>query len=188
MTVTRTPTTDGAGTAGRRSVDDLVLRPGSAGDLDALAELVTSSRWAAVPMMPPHVHTAAEDRAWIERQLAGEREVWVAEASGRLVGYVVLEPAWLHSLYVHPDLKRQGLGSVMLDLVKGLRPDGFSLWVFVSNMDAQAFYRRHGLVEVRRTDGSDNDEGAPDIEMSWAGDRRAGEPSTEATTEATTEP
>ena len=163
--------------------DDLTLRPGVAEDLDALAELLTSTRRAAVPMMPPPVHTPAEDRAWIERQLAGEREVWVAEAVGELVGYVILEPGWLHSLYVRPELKRRGLGSVMLDLVKGLRPDGFSLWVFVSNVGAQAFYRRHGLVEVRRTDGSENDEGAPDIEMSWSGDRRAVERAIEQTVE-----
>lgn len=159
--------------------DDLTLRPGVAEDHDALAELLTSARRAAVPMMPPPVHTPAEDRAWVARQLAGEREVYVAEAGGELVGYVILEPGWLHSLYVRPDLKRRGLGSVMLDLVKGLRRDGFSLWVFVSNVDAQAFYRRHGLVEVRRTDGSENDEGAPDIEMSWPGDRRAGEQTVE---------
>jgi PPOX class probable F420-dependent enzyme len=122
-----------------------------------------------VPLMPPPVHTPEEDRAWVAEQLAGVREVWVAESAEGLVGYVVLEPAWLHSLYVRPDLKGHGIGSFLLDLVKSLRPDGFSLWVFVSNDAAQRFYRRHGLVEVRRTDGSDNDERAPDIEMAWPG-------------------
>ncbi|HEX6249155.1 MAG TPA: GNAT family N-acetyltransferase [Nocardioidaceae bacterium] len=154
---------------------DLTLRPGEPDDADALAGLVTEARRAAVPAMPPPVHTPEEDRAWIGRQLAGEREVWVAEADGDLVAYLALEPEWLHSLYVRPDLTGRGIGSFLLDFVKSRRPHGFSLWVFVSNEPAQRFYRRHGLVEVRRTDGADNDEKAPDIEMAWPGVDRAGE-------------
>ncbi len=148
----------------------LTLRPGTPDDADALAELMTAARRAAVPRMPPPVHTAEEDRAWVGRQLAGEREVWVAEAGDVLVGYLLLEPGWLHSLYVRPDLCGQGIGSFMLDFVKGLRPDGFALWVFESNEPARRFYRRHGLVEIRRTDGADNEEHAPDLEMAWLGD------------------
>ena len=53
--------------------------------------------------------------------------------------------------------------------MKSLRPTGFGLWVFASNEGAQRFYRRHGLVPVRRTDGSENEEGAPDVEMLWPG-------------------
>lgn len=155
---------------------DLSLRPGTLEDAPELAALATAARAAAVPMMPPPVHTADEDRAWIVRQLEGEREVWVAEADGELVGYVLLEPEWLHSLYVRPGLTGRGIGSVLLDLVKGLRPDGFALWVFVSNEGAQRFYRRHGLVEIRRTDGADNEERSPDIEMAWHG----GEPASYA--------
>lgn len=152
----------------------LSLRPGTPDDAAALAELMTTARRAAVPMMPPGVHTPEEDRAWVGRQLAGEREVWVAEAQGRLVAYLILEPGWLHSLYVRPDLKGQGIGSFLLDFVKGLRPEGFALWVFESNEPARRFYRRHGLVEIRRTDGADNEERAPDIEMAWLGDEPFG--------------
>lgn len=149
--------------------EDVTVRPGVPEDGEALGELATAARLAAVPMMPPPVHTPEEDRAWILRQLAGEREVWVAETRGALAGYVLLEPGWLHSLYVRPDLTGQGIGSLLLDFVKALRPDGFSLWVFVTNEGARRFYRRHGLVELRRTDGADNDEHAPNIEMAWLG-------------------
>lgn len=152
-----------------RGTEDLTLRPGTPEDADALAGLVTWCRRAAVPMMPPSVHTPEEDRAWVGRQLDGEREVWVAEADGELVGYLVLEPGWLHSVYVRPDLTGRGIGSVLLDFVKGLRPEGFALWVFVSNEPARRFYRRHGLVEIRRTDGADNEERSPDMEMAWLG-------------------
>jgi chorismate mutase/ribosomal protein S18 acetylase RimI-like enzyme len=151
-------------------IASLDLRRAEPRDHDALASLATEARRAAVPMMPPPVHTPEEDHAWIGRQLAGEREVWVADAEGALVGYLLLEPAWLHSLYVRADLTGQGIGSFLLDFVKSFRPDGFALWVFQSNVRAQDFYRRHGLVEIRRTDGADNDERAPDIEMAWLGE------------------
>lgn len=148
---------------------DLVLRPGGPEDADALAALATAARHAAVPAMPPPVHTAEEDRAWIGRQLAGEREAWVADVDGQLVGYILLEPGWMHSIYVRPGRTREGIGSMLLDLAKSLQPDGLALWVFESNVPAQRFYRRHGFTEAERTDGADNEEQAPDIRMVWPG-------------------
>jgi RimJ/RimL family protein N-acetyltransferase len=148
---------------------DLVLRPGSPEDADALARLATAARHAAVPAMPPSVHTPEEDRAWIGRQLAGEREAWVAERDGELVGYILLEPRWLHSIYVRPGLTGRGIGTALLDLVKALRSDGFALWVFESNAGARRFYARHGLLELEHTDGSSNEERARDLRMAWPG-------------------
>jgi chorismate mutase len=59
----------------------------------------------------------------------------------------------------------------LLDLAKSRRPDGFALWVFVSNAPARGFYHRRGLVELEHTDGSDNEERAPDVRMAWPGER-----------------
>jgi GNAT superfamily N-acetyltransferase len=148
---------------------DLLLRRGEPDDADALAELATAARRAAVPSMPLPVHTPEEDREWIGRQVAGEREAWVAEVDERLVGYILLEPGWLHSLYVRPGLTGRGIGTVLLDLAKGLQPDGLALWVFESNVGAQRFYLRHGFTEAERTDGAQNEERAPDIRMVWPG-------------------
>ena len=91
----------------------------------------------------------------------------MAEVDGEVVGYVRLTPTWLDDLYVAPQHVGQGIGSVLLDVAKSVRPDGFSLWVFETNTPARAFYRRHGLVEREHTDGSDNEERAPDLRMSW---------------------
>ena len=46
-------------------------------------------------------------------------------------------------------------------------PGGLALWTFQSNTRAQEFYRRHGFTEVRRTDGSANEERVPDVRMVW---------------------
>ena len=61
----------------------------------------------------------------------------------------------------------RGIGAALLEHAKRERPDGLELWTFVSNAGAQRFYERHGFVEVRRTDGAENEERAPDILYVW---------------------
>jgi ribosomal protein S18 acetylase RimI-like enzyme len=39
----------------------------------------------------------------------------------------------------------------------------------LTNERAQRFYERHGFTEVERTDGSDNEERAPDIQYAYPG-------------------
>ena len=150
---------------------DLTLRPAGVEDAPAIAELYSAARVAAVPQMPPAMHTNAEDREWMAGRLAGaDHEAWVAALpDGRIVGYALLSPVWLDHLFVEPALRGTGIGTLLLDLVKTLRPDGFALWVFESNAGARRFYAHHGLVELERTDGSANEERAPDVLMGWLG-------------------
>ncbi|VXB71776.1 GNAT family N-acetyltransferase [Nocardioides sp. AX2bis] len=148
---------------------DLVLRPGTTGDLAAVAEVHLRARRAAVPAMPPPVHDDDAVRAHLARTDLTARDLWLAETGDRLVGYALLTPTWLDDLYVDPAHQGQGVGSALLDLARAVRPDGFDLWVFASNAPARAFYRRHGLVEVGSTDGSGNEEQEPDVRLRWAG-------------------
>ncbi len=160
--------------------DDLVLRPATESDADAVADLFLAAREAAYPAMPRPVHDAASVRSWVRgcwprTHPAKAAEAWVAEAPGAAgaaagpLGYLVLDDDWLDAVYVRPDLTGQGLGTLLLDLAKSLRPDGFGLWVFESNVRARSFYERHGLVTLRTTDGSANEERSPDREMAWLG-------------------
>lgn len=148
---------------------DLQLRPASAADLPAIAELYLRVREAAVPAMPPQVHTPAEVHAYVEGWDLTRRDVWLAERDGVPVAFMVVEDAWLNSLYVQPESAGQGVGGALLDVAKGLRPDGFCLWVFETNTPARTFYERRGLVELEHTDGSTNEERAPDLKMAWPG-------------------
>lgn len=155
----------------------LLLRPGTPDDAAVLAELFIAAREAAYPAIPRSIHPPHEVHAWFRDLLAleqgagnrGGREAWVAEGGSVVVGYLILDPEWLDSLYARPDLTGHGIGSTLLELAKGLRPDGFALWVFETNVRARGFYLRHGLVEAERTDGSENEEKAPDIRMVWPG-------------------
>ncbi|WP_238993501.1 GNAT family N-acetyltransferase [Nocardioides caldifontis] len=146
----------------------LVLRPAEPDDADEVAGVYLAARRAAAASgaMPPPVHPDHEVRAWLAARTAAD-ETWVAEQDGAVVGYARFTAEWLDDLYVHPDHAGGGVGSALLELVRGLRPGGFGLWVFESNAGARRFYRRHGLVEVERTDGSGNEERAPDVRMVW---------------------
>lgn len=153
------------------SEPDLTVRPATTGDVGPLATLYLAARTAAVPAIPPTRHGADEVHQWLAGRVeSAEAEVWLAEPvdqSRGPVGLLVLEGGWVQSLYVAPGHTGAGTGSLLLDLAKSLRPTGLGLYVFESNPRARAFYARHGFVEVGRGDGSENEEGAPDVEMAW---------------------
>ncbi|WP_219923999.1 GNAT family N-acetyltransferase [Nocardioides campestrisoli] len=151
------------------------MRPGSVEDLADVGELYLRSRHAAFPSVPAPVHSDAQVRAWVRGWDLTSHELWLAEEAGapdgpaaaRPLGFVLLTPTWVDHLYVDPDHQGHGIGSALVELVQALRPDGVGLWVFESNLAARRFYARHGFVEVERTDGSENEEHAPDIHLAW---------------------
>jgi chorismate mutase/GNAT superfamily N-acetyltransferase len=151
---------------------DLTLRPGDASDVAEVAELYIATRRASLPAMPAPVHDDAAIRAWFAdlapADRPGGKEIWIAEDE-EILGFAVLDAGWLDSLYVGPQHQARGIGTALLDLVKAQRPGGFALWVFASNTRARGFYHRHGLVELEHTDGSANEERAPDVRMAWPG-------------------
>jgi chorismate mutase/ribosomal protein S18 acetylase RimI-like enzyme len=147
---------------------ELTLRPAAPTDLPAIADLHIAAREASYPAMPHGIHPPDEARAWVSGWDLSTYVVWVAE-SDALLGYARFDDVWLDDLYVTPTQQGTGVGSALLDLVKAQRPAGFCLWVFESNEPARSFYRGRGLVELEHTDGSANEEQAPDLRMAWPG-------------------
>ena len=145
---------------------EVLLRPATEEDAVTIADVHLASRRAAA--MPPPVHSDEEVHAWLAARVR-EDEVWVAEADGRVVAYARLTETWLDDLYVLPEDAGRGVGSALIELAKARRPHGFCLWVFEVNEPARRFYARHGLVELERTDGSANEERAPDLRVAWPG-------------------
>jgi len=156
---------------GRLAEADLLLRPATPDDVVELADLYLAAREAAYPSMPRQIHSPDELRRYMRKHLdEPAEELWLAEQGDALVAMMVLQGDWLHSLYVAPGRTGQGIGTALLDLARSRRPRRLGLWVFQSNEGAQRFYRRHGFVEVRRTEGTGpdgNEEQQPDIEMAW---------------------
>ena len=146
--------------------EELSIRLATAEDAPAVADLYTAARVHAVPQMPPALHTNPEDRAYVARRMSEDDvTVWVAEQDGEILGFAHCTPTFLDGLYILPERKGQGIGSLLLDVVDATHPDGYELWVFESNIGARRLYERRGLVEVERTDGAGNEEKAPDIRM-----------------------
>lgn len=135
-------------------------------DADAAASLYQAARQAAIPAIPPPVHSCAETRKWIGDSIR-DGGVWVAEASRSLHGLMMLDGSFLDQLYVAPGHTGQGIGQQLLDQAKALRPGGLRLWTFASNIGARRFYERHGFHAVEETDGSGNEERAPDVLYMW---------------------
>jgi GNAT superfamily N-acetyltransferase len=78
-----------------------------------------------------------------------------------------LDGAMLTQLYVLPGKQGLGIGGALLDRAKERRPVGVALYAFQRNERARAFYERRGFVAVSCGDGSENEEGEPDVLYRW---------------------
>ncbi|MEV4927545.1 GNAT family N-acetyltransferase [Streptomyces roseoverticillatus] len=75
--------------------------------------------------------------------LPGSRvRVATASGSGRIPGFAALEDDMLEHLYLHPDSRRQVIGSALLAQVREAAPGALSLHVFQRNEAAIAPGRR----------------------------------------------
>ena len=91
---------------------------------------------------------------------ATDAEFLVAEQDGEVIGYLHYDSegpqSELHRIYVDPDRKRGGVGSALMRELHARLPPGrqYILLVAEANKEAQAFYRRHGLVIEQNVEGT----------------------------------
>ena len=95
----------------------------------------------------------------------GDGEIFLAKIANEPVGFLCIERsdvaengiqgAYVNNLHVLPHLKRQGIGSALLQHGAGwARRHGFDsmfLFVYEDNLSAREFYRRDGWHAVART-------------------------------------
>ena len=141
-----------------------MLRRATAADADPIAEVLRAAR-AAQAWFPP-LHTPEETRRFVRERLLPEHETWVVEEDGRVVAFAAIQGDVLDHLFVHPDAQRAGIGTALLEHIRRLRPDGFSLWTHQAS-EARAFYDARGLVAVEFTDGATTMEKLPDVRYEW---------------------
>lgn len=118
----------------------------------------------------PRIHTRAQDVAHAAA-LITRGWVTVAVREGRVVGFAANDGFDLDALYVAVDAQGLGVGTALIDALKNRR-ERLELWTFQANVRAQAFYQKHGFVEVDRSDGARNDEGLPDMRYVWQKEAR----------------
>jgi GNAT superfamily N-acetyltransferase len=147
----------------------IVLRHGRLEESDEIAAVFIASRRDSVPAIPPLIHADDDVREWMLTQMRSARATWVGEADGRVVALMILQDGWIGHLYVDSDWTGLGIGSRLVALAKADQ-SALQLWAFQSNHGARRFYERHGFVAVEETDGSGNEERAPDVRYEWRAD------------------
>ena len=144
------------------------IRPATPSDAAAIARIHITSREQTMPYLPPRKRSDEQVRSWIENIVLKECRVWVAERDGDVLGFAALEDeTLLDQLYLLPGVRRQGIGTLLLDEVRRSSPKGLSLHVFQQNTDARAFYERHDFTVIETDDGSANMENLPQLTYSW---------------------
>ena len=151
----------------RRPVVTGILRSARPTDAGAVGDIL--SDFADTTPWMPRLHTRAEDLRHAG-DLVDRGWVTVTETDGKVTAFAARDGEIVHALYVDRAVQRQGHGTALLAQMKNASPK-LTLWTFLANTAAQAFYDSHGFLEVERTDGSDNDEGLPDIRLEWHKER-----------------
>jgi N-acetylglutamate synthase-like GNAT family acetyltransferase len=131
-------------------------------DAPAIADVFAASR-ATMAYLPRRAGDAP---------LAGtarDKETWVADRDGRIVGFAGLDGGWVEHIDVHPSRFNTGTGAKLFRQAAMQHPQGFQLWVFQQDTGARHFFERQGCALVRLTDGQDNDEKLPDALYLWPG-------------------
>ena len=118
------------------------MRPADAGDTEPVAAILTASRAAARDVFGPPLHSAEEDRAFVAGRVR-DSEVWVAAHRGERLSATSTSTATGSTRSTSTRAPSAGAsGPRWSTWPRPSGPDGFGLWVFVSNTAARAFYRR----------------------------------------------
>ena len=141
----------------------VTLRPARTTDAGRIGEILHG--FAREHEWMPELHSCAETIAFCGRMI-DQDWVTVAETDSGVVGFLALNAPEIHSLYLSPKARGQGIGQRLLQHAKS-RCAQLSLFAFQANQSARRFYERNGFAEVARTDGAQNDENLPDIEYVW---------------------
>ncbi|WP_035796853.1 GNAT family N-acetyltransferase [Kitasatospora mediocidica] len=145
----------------------LSIRLADATDAAVIAQIHMASRAATMPYLPPQKRNHEQVTHWVQNILLNDCRTWVAVRDGEILGYAALEGDMLEDLYLRPDVRRQGVGTLLLDEVKRASSGELSLHVFQQNTEARAFYERHGFAVLDTNDGDRNMENLPDMTLRW---------------------
>jgi putative acetyltransferase len=144
----------------------VTLRPYSEADEDAAIELWRHT-WQ---QHYPHIDFANRVDWWRERwrnELVPAATVSVAEADGRIVGFVTVDckTGYLDQIVVAPEVWGSDAATMLMDEARRISPSGLDLKVNVDNARAIRFYEKQGFIDVGETVNEIS--GAPVRVMRW---------------------
>ena len=136
------------------------IKPMVVADYGALRALYLLSRRSTFVWLAPESFRLAD----FDADVAGER-VWVAHVDGHVAGFasVWARENFLHTLFVHPDFLRRGIGSALLSACLATRvanadsPPGMTLKCLAENHRALDFYAVHGWTRAGQGSSPEGD-------------------------------
>ncbi len=144
----------------------LEIRAATYNELPEIARLYRTSRDCCLSFLP-QLHTPEEDLWFFQNIVFRNQELTIVMGEGQIIGMISTKDDWIEQLYIDPRHLRKGIGSKLMEQVKAASSGHLKLMCFVENVDARSFYEAHDFKEVKRTSGSENEEGAPDILLEW---------------------
>lgn len=136
-------------------------------DFDPVTILWRMAREKSVPeFQKDKGHFFYEDREYFQNKILIRNRVWVVERARQPVAFMAMENDFIDQLYVHPDHWRNGIGETLLNFARGLYPEHLWLYTLQVNVNARAFYEKHGFV-AEKFGFSDPPENEPDVEYHW---------------------
>lgn len=141
------------------------MRPASDLDAGKLGVMITDA--AAANTWKPVLHSGAEDIAHAGQMIEFGWVTVAEDDDGQIAGFIARDKTYVHALFIAPYAQGQGVGGALLDHAKS-QVAQLDLWTFQANKGAQRFYKRNGFSEVEFGDGSQNEEGLPDVHFVWS--------------------
>ena len=132
-----------------------------------VAQAFRKSRRAAYPDFP-ELHSASEDLVFFRDVVFEKNQIFIAKNadSGETTGFIAFNTEWIDHLYLLPESQSKGIGARLLHLAQQ-STGHLRLWTFQRNDVARSFYKKHGFIEIKETDGTENEEKQPDVLMEW---------------------
>jgi GNAT superfamily N-acetyltransferase len=155
-----------ASKSGKMIKPDVSFRPAVPEDATALTDIFLTAFEVSVPGLPL-AHSRAEIIDWMRTKAITSTPVTVAIIDGAPAGFIRVEGAWIHQLFVGPTFHRKGLGAALIGPVLRAASSPMKLWAFQRNTQARAFYETHKFTAELFTDGSTNAERTPDVLYVW---------------------
>lgn len=121
------------------------LRKPNIEDIDALEELFQLTRQHTFVLRP-----AEEFKIGDYAQSTQEDEVWIAEETGVIVGFVSIyvPDNFIHNLFVHPKSQGKGIGKQLLQVAEENLARPMTLKAAIDNPKSFSFYEKYGWHQV----------------------------------------
>lgn len=145
----------------------ITLRQAVASDAREVTVVMLASRKQLLPYAPL-VHSDEAVFTWIQEYLIPYYRVIVAVENKNVVGLCALSEkdgvGWIEQLYLLPTHTGKGIGSLLVsDALVYFKGKPVQLYTFEENTPSRLFYEHHGFVAIAFSDGSNNEEGVPDV-------------------------